>query len=122
MVGAPALHHIGAQTLPRGLKLLPTIPQNKSIFSKAQIPLKASLTTEEDIPLSESLYSNCIDTPVESWSDEEKSMGYLPVASSFGFQKVENGDLSSEEDLEEQSVPRIWKKRYVLQRMFQCFH
>ncbi|GFU41061.1 hypothetical protein NPIL_440611 [Nephila pilipes] len=69
------------------------------------------LTTEESMSLFEFLTADCSNTPVESPSDEDMSIDDPPVASSSGFKNAGNVDSCSDEDLEEQSVSRIWKKR-----------
>ncbi|GFU26785.1 hypothetical protein NPIL_289271 [Nephila pilipes] len=58
-------------------------------------------------PLRKSLSSYCSDTPRESSSGEEMSIFDPPIASSSGFQSVENDDSNSDEGLEDQRVPRV---------------
>ncbi|GFT07328.1 hypothetical protein NPIL_492741 [Nephila pilipes] len=73
--------------------------------------LRTRALTEEVMPLIESLLSNSSDSLMERLSDEEMSIDDLPVVFSFAFQNAENVDFSSDEDLKEQSVSRILKKR-----------
>ncbi|GFT59358.1 hypothetical protein NPIL_132341 [Nephila pilipes] len=68
------------------------------------------LITEEVMPFFENLSSDFNDTPVESSSDKERSTDDLLIASSSGFQNIENVDSLSYKDLEDQSVSRVWKK------------
>ncbi|GFT67601.1 hypothetical protein NPIL_137461 [Nephila pilipes] len=61
--------------------------------------------------LRRSLSSDCNHTPVKRLFGEETSIDDSPVASSSGFQNVEKVGSSSNENLQEQSFPRVMKKR-----------
>ncbi|GFU03812.1 hypothetical protein NPIL_394721 [Nephila pilipes] len=71
------------------------------------------VTTEEAMSLFESLFSDCSDIPSKSSSEKEISTDDLPVALSSGFQNADNVHNNSDKDLEEQSVPKVSKKRKV---------
>ncbi|GFT80796.1 hypothetical protein NPIL_11331, partial [Nephila pilipes] len=46
---------------------------------------------------------------------------YFPVASSSGLQSAENVDSNSDEDLEEQSVPKSTEKEHRITAIPICF-
>ncbi|GFU00563.1 hypothetical protein NPIL_360801 [Nephila pilipes] len=69
------------------------------------------LTTEKALPLFESLYLDCSDTPVERSSDEEMSIDDPYVASSFGFQNAENVYSRVQMKKSEQCVPGMREQR-----------
>ncbi|GFT90862.1 hypothetical protein NPIL_444821 [Nephila pilipes] len=68
-------------------------------------------TIEEAMPLFESLPKDCYDTPAENSSNKEMSNEDPTVASQFGFKNTEYVDNSLNEELIEQGVPRVWKRR-----------
>ncbi|GFT48425.1 hypothetical protein NPIL_10931 [Nephila pilipes] len=69
------------------------------------------LTTEEAVSLFENLSSDSRVILEESSSDEEISIDDTSVISSPGLLNAENFDSNSDEDLEKQNVPKVWKKR-----------
>ncbi|GFU63143.1 hypothetical protein NPIL_322911 [Nephila pilipes] len=69
------------------------------------------LTTEKATSSFESLSLDCSDSPAQSSTDQELLIDYPPVVSLFDLQNAVNVDSRSDEDLEVQNAPRVWKKR-----------
>ncbi|GFT07323.1 hypothetical protein NPIL_492691 [Nephila pilipes] len=83
---------------------------------------KHGLITKEAASLFQNLPSDCGDLQVESSSDEELSIDNPLVASLSDFQNAKNVNSSSNEDIVEQSFPRLRKMRKYCNIYSNFFH